>query len=854
VPLISDTLERIGGSKHFTTLDTHSGFWQIKISEDSIEKTAFSTPDGHFECLRMAFGLAGAPSTFMRAMSIVLSGLVHVICQVYLDDVLVYTKGDIVDHLEALRTVFERFRKHNLKLKPSKCRLLCSSVVYVGYLISPKGILPCPSKVQAILRYPRPKSPTDIRKFIGFVNFYRRFIQDFAAIAYYLILLTHNDVPFHWGILQVSNFRILRRALTHDPVLRYADFSLLFRLTVDASSVALGAVLSQEEHGVEKPVAFASQQLSETEKRYGATQLECYAVIFGLRQYRSYLLGRPFLLRTDHSALRYLFATKEPTPRLARWIMEASEFTFDIQHVPGKSNIPADTLSRAEYGVWRDIPIKSAVLHIEGESSVQPLIDLDYVPVWSRTRMRAEQRRDIGWKEHIRVLESGGPATPGFFIDEDGILYQSVECVDGLPKLCAPRSMIPEILRRYHDSPMAGHRGREKTVDLIRRDFTWPKLYTEVRDYVRACKVCQVNKLKSPPPVPLQKFQEFTKPMQRIALDIVGPLPITESDNRFILTMQDTFTRYPVAVAIPNATAETIARQFVQCIVCSFGVPESVLCDNGKNFTSKLMERVCELLKVNQVFTSFYHPQGNSHLERSHKSFSDVIKSYVQANHRDWDEWLCFALLAYRNTKHASTQYSPNFLMFGREISMPWDDILQPRRPCYTEDGDYVADLQQRLALAHEHAIEFNRKSAKVSRDRFNSKASSPDISEGDIVLMRNRPAPQLSRKLSPLWSSPHRVVRLRSAVTVDLENLENGKIVQCHISNLVKIEDGATVAVDSGCKVSPSVTITDVDGNTIVTDHAEPIAESNPPQNLTAPVKQPTHHYNLRSRTGLIT
>ncbi|KAF4514124.1 UNVERIFIED_CONTAM: hypothetical protein B566_EDAN019140 [Ephemera danica] len=331
--------------------------------------------------------------------------------------------------------------------------------------------------------------------------------------------------------------------------------------------------------------------------------------------------------------------------------------------------------------------------------------------------------------------------------------------------------------------------------------------------------------------------------------------------------MQDTFTRYPIAVAIPDATADTIAREFVRCLVCVFGVPETVLTDNAKNFTSELIRKVCELLHVQQIFTSFYRPQGNSHLERSHKTFADVMKSYVQADHRDWDQWLSFALLAYRNTKHSSTQYSPNFLMFGHEISMPWDDILQPRRPCYAEEVDYVTELQQRLAFAHEHAIEFNRKAAALSRDHYNTKARNPDISEGDIVLMRHRPGPHLSRKLSPIWSSPHRVIRMRSAVTADLENLDTGKTIQCHLSNLVKIQSGVCDLLKQSLDVPPAVTDNHANQNLgEVPDPPQraplpPVAEHpqeavvDPPPRVATPPPPPSRpsqtRYNLRPLPG---
>jgi hypothetical protein len=253
--------------------------------------------------------------------------------------------------------------------------------------------------------------------------------------------------------------------------------------------------------------------------------------------------------------------------------------------------------------------------------------------------------------------------------------------------------MVADILKKFHDDPAAGHRGLAKTLDLIKRYFFWPGLYTDVKLYIQNCLPCIRFKTKRPPLVLQQCFETFTHPMQRVALDIVGPLTVTLRGNKYILTIQDTSIRYPEAVAIPNMTTDTVARAFVEYIICRFGPPETLLCDRGRNFTSELMKRVCKLLNISQIFISAFHPAGNSHLERSHKSFSSVIANYVRSDHRDWDDQICFVLLEYRNTIHSCIKQTPSFMMFGCHIEMPWADLLKPNRPSYKDEEDYSETL-----------------------------------------------------------------------------------------------------------------------------------------------------------------
>jgi hypothetical protein len=264
--------------------------------------------------------------------------------------------------------------------------------------------------------------------------------------------------------------------------------------------------------------------------------------------------------------------------------------------------------------------------------------------------------------------------------------------------------MIQSVLKLCHNTPLAGHRGIRKTTNSIQKQFFWDGLANEIKEFCSKCIPCLKMKLKNPAPVPLTKFNELQHPMQRVALDIVGPMHMTSSGNRYIMTCQDTFTRYPEAKAIPDQTAETVAKGFIELIVTRYGAPEVLLTDRGRNFTSSLMRRVCSLLQVPQIYTSPYHAAGNSHLERSHKEFSSVIAQFI-SEENEWDQWISSALFVYRTTVHSALKETPSMMMFGREVTVPWADIFKPSRINYAIDNDYAEELKQRLRIVHEKAI-----------------------------------------------------------------------------------------------------------------------------------------------------
>lgn len=345
LPNITDILDKLGHSIYFTTLDLASGFHQIELDSKDIPKTAFNTPYGHYEFLRMPFGLKNAPATFQRAMDSVLYGLQGERCFVYLDDIVVFASS-LQEHEQKLTEVFDRLRKHGLKVQPDKCEFLRKEVAYLGHIISNEGVKPNPEKVQAVRDFPIPKSCKDIKSFLGLAGYYRRFIANFSQITKPMTSLLKKDVPFIWDEPQQQAFNTCKSILTTTPILQYPDFNREFVLTTDASIHAIGAILSQGEIGKDLPIAYASRTLNKAESNYSTIERELLAIVWAVKHFRPYLFGRKFKIVTDHKPLTWLFSIKDPGSRLVRWRLKLEEYDYEIIYKAGKINTNADALSR----------------------------------------------------------------------------------------------------------------------------------------------------------------------------------------------------------------------------------------------------------------------------------------------------------------------------------------------------------------------------------------------------------------------------------------------------------------------------------------------------------------------------
>ena len=345
LPLIEECMDSLAGKKFFCTLDMNSGYWQIPVAPEDKEKTAFITRYGLYQFTRMPFGLSNSPASFQRAMHLVLSGLIWNVVIVYLDDINVMG-STFEETLQNLATVLQRFEHYGLKLKPRKCKLFISEAKFLGRLANADGIQVTPEHVQSIQEWPLPKNKKELQQFLGFVNYHRSFVPGLAGICAPLYQLTGQKVTWAWDGRHTEAFNALKVAMTSPPVLGYPNAVDTFILDTDASDFAIGAALSQVQAGKEQPISFASKSLNTKQQQYCTTRKELLAVVVFAQHYEHYLLGRSFIIRTDHASLTWLMRFKKIGGQLCRWLEYLARFSYAIEHRSGDKHSNAGGLSR----------------------------------------------------------------------------------------------------------------------------------------------------------------------------------------------------------------------------------------------------------------------------------------------------------------------------------------------------------------------------------------------------------------------------------------------------------------------------------------------------------------------------
>ena len=627
--------------------------------------------------------------------------------------------------------------------------------------------------MKCVSNWPIPTTSKELSSFLGLASYYRRFIKHFAHVAAPLHALVHKGKPWQWSTECTEAFFELKKLLISAPVLMLPDFSKSFVLDTDASGEGLGAVLSQTINGKEHVIAYASRTLTHTEKRYCATRREMLALVWGSRHFRPYLYGRKFLLRTDHNSLRWLHNFKEPEGQVARWLETMAEFQYEVIHRPGKQHSNADSLSRGQ--------CRQCGVEVELETDEMfPVCEISLLPAWTNQEVADFQRADRDLEQVITWLQSGSvpqqrPKDSTWQLQslwtqcknlllKDGILYRQWEDIPGggqdrYLQLVIPPTHIPGIMVGLHDSQIGGHMGVRKTLEKIRRRFYWPGQKSDIVKWCSNCIAC--NSRKSPPrnKAPLE-VSHASRPLERIAMDIMGPLPETPRGNRYILVVGDYFTKWKEAYPLPDMEALSIAKVLVSEFICRFGVPDSIHTDQGKNFESKLIQEICHLLGVTKTRTTPYHPQSDGLVERFNRTLLEMLSTTVADEH-DWDLSLPTLLLAYRTSVQETTGTTPFQLMFGRNPRLPEDVLYSLPVQSHDSVTQYTKVLKGRLQRSYQAVIKHVQQKQTSQKDVYDRGVRGSPYGVGDLVLLHSPAVPRgKSRKLHKPWQGPYRVVK----------------------------------------------------------------------------------------------
>ena len=587
LPRIDTVLDSLAGSSWFSTLDLKSGYWQVSMDPKDQEKTAFSALDQLWEFSVMPFGLCNSPATFSRLMEQVLRGVPPTACLKYLDDLIVHgsTFEEMVKNLEQ---VFRKLDSAGLKLNPKKCNLFQRQVSYLGHTVSAKGVSTDPAKIEVVTQWPRPQNKKEVRSFLGLCSYYRRFVPAFADIARPLHELTEERCAFVWSLECQQAFDELKTRLTTAPILALPNNEEDFILDTDASDVGVGAVLSQVTDGQERVMAYYSQALTKAEKNYCVTRRELLAVIKAIGHFHHYLYGRKFLVRVDHSALQWLMKFKNPEGQIARWIQILQEYDFQIIHRAGQKHGNADAMSRrpcsedckhctraekshpSDSGVAKkEYQLRRTTLRPDGSQSTRSLHELktqqerDPALKVIMAIMKARSERP-DWKELApQSLEVKGYWRLWNSLEiEDGVLYYRWESATGSDPVLL--RVLPEAMRRdaweqLHVDHGGGHMGTQKTMSKLRARFFWVGQRLDVKKWCESCHICQAKKGPSVKRRAPMKQYNVGYPGERVAIDVLGPLPESSAGNRYLLVLMDYFTKWPEAYALPNQEATTVA-------------------------------------------------------------------------------------------------------------------------------------------------------------------------------------------------------------------------------------------------------------------------------------------------------
>ena len=817
LPNIQENLDRMQGSKIFSTLDAAGAYHTVPVAEKSRPLLAFTTPFGLFHFKRMPFGPANSGQVYSRFMQMLVDKLrsPYVVC--YVDDVILATP-DIQTHMKELRNLFQMHRDAGICVTAKKTFLLQSEADYLGYRVSADGIHMKQDMVQKVLDWPTPKTIKELSSFLGFASYYRSFIPQFATLTAEMSSQKRKKT-LDWTEIMEAKFKELKLHFSRKPIRAYPDYSdeaESFEVWPDFSSLALGGVLQQVQGGQRRLIAAGGRKTSKGEANYAPTKGELAGIVQMLRKFEHILRYRRFKIFTDHSPLKWLRSMKNPRGIIFRWLQELESYDFTVEHVAGKLTGAADGLSRSSH--LRDpTPEEVAeseeyIMRVSAIDDPRPgLEDLQL----NRTKLREQQEQDEvlqrvkKWvkgnppksKEELRGLPEDCKVYHQHLgvldVDEgDLLVMKGISRFEGdrpTPRLLVPETskLRGEVFKWSHCHQTAGHFGMNATCLRASNRFYWPGMNSALRHEVKRCQHCLAKQTQVKQRDTVHKPRRHGFPGEVLYVDLVGPLPRSDKGNAYVCTMQDGFTKYVTAMPIPNKEASTTAHAILEGYICKFGCPNRIHTDQGTEFKNALWADLCDRLQVEKTETPAYNPHSNL-VERFHRSLNQIFRIHMNREDKSWERFLSMACLAYNTKINASTGISPFEAWMGRKAKLPIDLVVPLPDRLYQSEDDFVRDTQQRFSSMYA----FMRRNAETAFAR-NAKlytGTTHGYKVGDLVwLFSKRKVDGKPLKLTDAWLGPYRVLSTPAEVLLEVTPAETaGRRFTTHVSRVRPFTGGA--------------------------------------------------------------
>ena len=663
LPRIDELFTAVAGGERFSKLDLSHAYQQLVLDEESQMLVTINTHKGPFKYNRLPFGVTTAPAIFQRVMEHLLRDLNFV--TVYLDDILV-TGKNTEEHLTNLDEVLSRLENAGMRLKQAKCKFLLPEVEYLGHIITKDGLKPSDSKLTAVSKAPVPKNVSELKAFLGLVNYYGKFLSHLSTTLSPLHKLLQKGTHFQWKEQHQKAFDIVRSQLISSELLVHYDSNLELILSCDASPYGVGAVLAHRfSDGTERPIAYTSRTLAPAEKQYCQLDKEALAIIFGLKKFHQYLFGRRFVIFTDHKPLSHLFDSSRAIPQLAsariqRWALTLSAYSYTIEYKSGQLNGNADALSRLPLPTApANVPLPADTIHL--------LEQLNSTPV-TATMIKKWTAQDPVLAKVKNLLLKGWTLPPQdkdlrpYFNKRTELSVESGCILRGIRVVVPPQGRR-KVLELLHEA----HPGMERMKQLARSYVWWPGLDTAIEGTVKSCFACQASR-NNPQVSPLHPWEWPEKPWTRIHIDYAGPFM-----NRMFLVIVDAHTKW-IEIHVTQSSTTAVTIQKLQQTFATLGLPETVVSDNGSAFTSHEFQEFIKQNGITHVKTSPYHPSSNGLAERAVQTFKTAMKRMSGGS---VENKVARFLFKYRVTPHSTTGVPPAELIFGRQLRTTLD-LLQP--------------------------------------------------------------------------------------------------------------------------------------------------------------------------------